>query len=99
MYLALLNEIPHTQYDQYHSSEGKFKGTLVDFRFELLFRNDRDAYKKFLTSFLYGNGVYAEFQGHYIHITPTEIRRAPRPGPNDLILPDNWVKIAKIIKE
>ncbi len=96
----LLDEIPHVEFDSAHSSQAKFKDTLIDFRFQLLFRNDKEAYKKFLTAFLYGDGVFAKFQDHFILINNKYIKKVPPPKKQeDLILPNNWIKVAKIIKE
>ena len=96
---SLINEIPHTGFDSAHSAETKFKDTLVDFRFQFVFRDDKEAYKKFLMAFMYGDGVYAKFDNHYIHISQNYIKKTSKPKSGDLVLPDNWIKFAKIIRD
>jgi len=54
---------------------------------------------KFLAAFMYGDGVYAKFDNHYIHISQNYIKKASKPKSGDLVLPDNWIKFAKIIKD
>lgn len=72
---------------------------LIDFKFEILFRNNKDQYKKFFNAYRFGNGVYAKLDNFYILITPNRIKKVSRPGSKDLVLPDNWHKVAKIIPE
>ncbi len=96
---SLISEIPHTGFDSVHSAETRFKDTLVDFRFQYVFQHDKETYKKALNAFMYGNGVYAKFENRYILISQDYIKRASKPKSGDIVLPDNWTKYAKIIKE
>jgi hypothetical protein len=50
-------------------------------------------------AFMYGDGVYAKFDNHYIHISQNYIKKTSKPKSGDLVLPDNWIKFAKIIKD
>lgn len=97
--LTIISEIPHTEYSQKTSQQRKFQNVLIDFRFELLFQGNKQAYKKFYSAYMFGDGVYAPFQGHYILITQDKLKKQNPPKDSDLILPKNWLKFARIVDE
>lgn len=97
--LTIISQIPHTEYSQKSSQQKKFQNVLIDFRFELLFQNDKQKYKKFYLAYMFGDGVYAPFQNHYIHITRNSLKRQNPPRNSDLILPKDWLKFVKIVKQ
>lgn len=92
----LISQIPHSTYDSRSSVYTPLQDKMVDFRFQLLFRNDKQKYKRFLNSYLRGQGVYVKVDSKWINITLNNIKRISKPN-YDLVLPDNWYKVAKIL--
>lgn len=85
------------EYDKGASTQKKFQNILIDFRFELMFRHDKELYKKFLNAFLYGDGIYAPFEGKTIHLTRTSIKKASPVKDSSLMLPKDWMKFVRIV--
>ena len=48
---------------------------------------------------MFNDGVYAPFEGHYIHITQDKLKKQNPPEGCDLILPKNWLKFARIVDQ
>lgn len=91
-------QIPHTGYDAKHSTQKKFQNVLIDYRFELMFRNDKQKYKKFYNAYAYGDGVYAPFQGKYILITQNNLKQVSKVD-QELLLPKDWLKFARVVED
>lgn len=99
--LILLNQIPAAEYTADNSDVEDMQDVFIDFRFESMFQSDHSTYKKFFTQFMSGNGIYAPLKsGQYIKITPNKLKKCRKTSIHnqDYILPDRWIKYAKIIK-
>lgn len=99
--LIILNEIPARQYDAAHSDVSDMSDVYIDFRFERLFQNDHAMYIKYFQQYMSGKGIYAPLKnGQYIKITPTLLKKTKKETIHnqDYILPNTWIKYAKIIK-
>lgn len=93
----LLSEVPYSQYEHDDTTQKQFDQAFIDFRFQILFKDDKQSYKKFYRLYNAGKPMYARFKGKFLKITSQQIKKVSKVV-QEYCLPDNWYKVAKIVK-